>query len=186
MKIRLADIPTEGKPLLFNRATGELNADLKDLIQNRDYEVEMHINPIGNSYEVVGILRAEIEDLCSRCGWDLKLPIGRKFHEYLVEENPDEYRKKQNIKGNQAFNFVNDGPAMTTYKNGIFDVAEFVHEQIALSQPSYPSCGLDDCEHLKEAQAKINELAREFELADLDEAPKPSFSTLLGDIKLKQ
>ena len=74
--------------------------------------------------------------------------------------------------------FLSEGSS-STYKDGVFDAGEFVHELVAISEPMYPSCGDPDCEHLEEANAKRAELEAEFNKADLHEKTNP-FAKLAG------
>jgi uncharacterized protein len=185
MKIRLSEIPPEGRKYSLNRKSGELNETLDDLLQGRPYEVEATIKPLGNTYEIVGHLTTQTSDLCSRCGWDLQLKIDSDFRDYLIEEDADEYRKRQLVHGNQSVNFLNEGPSVTTYHGGAFELGEYIHEQIAIQQPLYPDCGKTDCEHLKEATAELQRLNQEFAAAEEKKAGHPGFAAL-KNVKIKQ
>lgn len=179
MKIRLAEIPAEGRRFNFNRETGELNSAVADLIATAPYKVEMLIRPLGNAFELEGKIVTSMNELCSLCGWDLNLPLNKSFREILVEE-PEIDRETHHVHGNQSVDFLKDGPSMSHYKDGLFDASEFVHEFLAASEPTYPDCGDPDCEHLEEAKKKRAELEAEFAKAGDHVSP---FSKL-KDIKL--
>lgn len=181
MKIRLVDIPEDGRKFTFNRETGELNAALSDLIEKAPYRLDLTIRPLGNAYEMEGKVETSMQEVCSLCGWDLNLPVTRAFKEILVEE-PEIDRETHHVHGNQSVDFLADGLSTSHYKEGLFDAAEFVHELVALAEPLYPQCGDPDCEHLEEAQTKRAELQAEFQKADADTSP---FSKL-KDVTIKK
>lgn len=179
MKIRLVEIPQEGRSYTYDRAHGELDDDLNDLIGSRDYSVDMMIKPIGNAYEVHGKLKTSLGQICSVCGYDFEQPIERKISEILFEED-DEYRKKHSIHGNQAIDYENEGPSATPYRNGIFDAGSFVHELVALSDNLYPVCGQgqNKCVREDEAREILRQVEADFALSE-EKKPNP-FNVLKG------
>lgn len=178
MKIRLNEIPADGRAYKFNRESGELNASLEDLIEEHAYDVDLYIKPIGNAYEMRGSLKTMISEVCSRCGWDVELPIEKNVNEILFEEGED-HRKSHSVHGNQSVDFLGQGPSMTPVKGDVFDAGDYVHEAIALAQPFYPTCGVDECEHIDEVRKVQQELAQEFASADVPEKANP-FAVLKG------
>jgi uncharacterized protein len=181
MKIRLNEIPQEGRSYDFDRKSGELDASLEDLLGQNEYEVKMFIKPIGNAYDLRGELKTAITEVCSSCGYDVELPVRRKFHEILFEEQED-HRKSHSVHGNQSVDFLGEGPSMTSYKGDIFDAGEYAHEQIGISLPFYPTCGTEGgCLHIEE----VNEIKKKLEL-DFEQATAeatlghPAFSVLKG------
>ncbi len=182
--INLAEIPEDGRAFEYNRKTGDLNEMLKDIIGDRDFSVNIYIRPMGNAYEMSGQVNTKVAEVCSLCGWDIDVPITKRVNEILIPEG-EEYRKEQSVHGNQAVDFLADGPAVTGYKGNSFDAGEFVHEVIAISEPLYPNCGDADCEHLKESTQIREQLASEFEAQEKEKAPgHPGFAAL-KDLKLK-
>ena len=144
MKIRLNEIPSEGRSYTFDRESAELDQDLKDLVGDRPYLVEMNINPIGNAYEMRGQFKTTLQETCSKCAYEFDLAVERSFHEILFEEQPD-HRKSHSVHGNQSVDFEGTGsPSMTTVKGDVFDPGAFAHEAIALAEPLYPMCGPND------------------------------------------
>lgn len=186
MKIRLKEIPQDGRDYDLDRASGELNEDLKDLIGDRDYSVEFSIKPIGNAYEMRGTLKTTVPEVCSTCGYDFELPIDRRINEILFEE-PEDHRKSQSVHGNQSVDFGGSGPAMVPVKGEVFEPGAFVHEAIALAAPFYPICGENgQCEHRDEVEEIKRKLAADFALADAKEEKvgHPGFAAL-KDLNLK-
>jgi uncharacterized protein len=180
MKIRLKEIPAEGRSYEFDRVSGELNAVLEDLVDERPYLVKMVIKPIGNAYELRGNIQATLSEVCSTCGWDFELPVGRDIHEILFEEQ-DEYRKNHSVHGNQSVDFLANGPSMFAYRGDIFDAGEFAHEVIALAEPFYPTCGSNgDCLRKEEVEKIRHQLESEFAAAEEKKAGHPAFSVLKG------
>ena len=177
MKINLSEIPEEGRTWNLDRTTGELNDLLTDLIEQRNYKVDFTIKPLGNVYELRGSIQTATPELCSRCGWDIEIPLKTKFNEILMHDE-EEYRKAHSVHGNQAVDFLNEGPGVTYYQGESFNAGEFIHEAIAFAMPFYPSCGVEDCEHLEEVREKRAELEQEFKKADEVIAGHPGFSIL--------
>lgn len=179
MKIRLNEIPEDGRQFSFTRETGELNSSLKDLLAKAPYRVDVTIRPLGNAFEMEGKLVTSMAELCSLCGWDLNLPLNKSFKEILIEQ-PEVDRETHHVHGSGSVDFLGEVDASATYKDGVFEIGEFIHELVAISEPLYPACGDPDCEHLEEATAKRAELAAEF--AKADEAKSPF--AMLKDVQL--
>jgi len=177
MRINLNEIPAEGRSYVFDHKSGELNESLADLLGGRPYEVEFTLKPLGNTFSLKGFCQTKMPEVCSLCGWDLELPIRAEWNEILIEDKP-EHRKVQGVHGNQSIDFLNDSVSVTYYNGDHFEAGEFVHEAIAISEPIYPSCGDENCEHLQEARAKQNELQQEFAKAEAERRGHPAFEVL--------
>lgn len=178
MKIRLSEIPQEGRHYTFDRETGELNEALADILGESRYSAEMELKPIGNAYELRGRVRTSVPEVCSTCGYDFDLLIERKFHEILFEEH-EEGRKAHSVHGNQSVDFLGEGVSMTPYRNEVFDAGEYVHEAIALSEPFYPKCGGEDtCQREAEVLEIRRRLEAEFASAEEVVAGHPAFAVL--------
>jgi uncharacterized protein len=185
MKIRLSEIPADGRSYTFNRESGELNEALKDLIESRPYQVEFTIRPIGNAYEMRGNATTTLSGVCSTCGWDFLLPIDRTIREILFEEQ-DEHRKSQSVHGNQAVDFGADNLSMTPVIGETLDASDYVHEVIALAEPFYPTCGENGtCLHVDEVSQILSKLEIEFASADEKRDGHPAFS-VLGKLNLSK
>ena len=178
MKIRLNEIPEEGRSYEFDRISGELNEALEDLVGDHAYNADLFIKPIGGVYEVSGRVNTTMDEVCSTCGYDFELPVSRGFREILVQEK-EEHRKSQSVHGNQSVDFLEESLAMATFKGQVFDAGDYVHEVIAYAEPFYPTCGHDgDCLR----QDEVNEIRRKLELQDAKFEEKrvghPAFSVL--------
>ena len=181
MKIRLSEVPSEGRQYTFSRKTAELNESLNDLVGDHDYNVDFYIKPIGSAYELRGQFNTTLNEICSKCGTEFELPVRRAVSEILMEEQ-EEYRKQETAGGNQSVDFLSDGPSMITVRGNIFDAGEFVHEAIALAEPSYPTCGPnDECLNFDEISQVIERLEAESNLEN-EKKPvgHPAFSALEG------
>jgi uncharacterized protein len=181
MKIRLNEIPAEGRQYTFDRKTGELNQTLADVVGSHDFSVDLYIKPIGNAYEMRGHVKTTLDEVCSKCGYDFELPINRKVTEILLEDK-DEYRKQASTSGNQSVDFLNDGPSMIPVRGNVFDAAEYTHEAIALAEPFYPTCGPNgECLHADEITEVIERLEAEANLENQKKpVANPAFSALQG------
>lgn len=178
MKIRLNEIPDEGRSYTFDRKSAELNEDLADIVGAHPYTVDMFIKPIGNAFEMRGTVKTTLSEVCSRCGYDFELPVDRKFNEILFEEE-HEHRKSQGVHGNQSVNFLDEGASMVPVKGNVFNVGEYAHEAIALEEPFYPLCGPNEtCLHEDEVKQIVERLEHESELEE-GEAKNP-FAALKG------
>jgi uncharacterized protein len=180
MKIRLAEIPKEGRSYSFSRESGELDAALQDLVQDHPYQVELFIRPIANAYEMRGTVKTQLTELCALCGWDIQVPIERKVNEILMPEEDEEHRKSQSVHGNHSVDFDNEGIELVSYKGENFDPGAYVHDVVGIAEPVYASCGDNDCERLKEARAIQEALALEFAKAEEKRVGHPAFSVLKG------
>ena len=185
MKIRLNEIPEEGRSYIFDRKSGEINEAVADVVGTHDYKADIFIKPIGGVYEVSGKIETTLDETCSTCGYDFELPVTRAFREILVQEK-DEHRKSQSVHGNQSVDFLEEGLAMATVKGQIFDAGDYVHEVIAFAEPFYPTCGVaGGCLHEEEAREILRKLESEFAKAEEKRAGHPAFS-VLQDLSLNR
>lgn len=181
MKIRLNEVPAEGREYTFSRKTAELNEALQDLVGDHDYDVEFFIKPIGNAFELRGRFQTTLNEVCSKCGTEFELGVNRAISEILIEDR-NEYRKQETAGGNQSVDFLSDGPSMIPIRGNVFDAGDFVHEAIALAEPSYPTCGpKDECLNFDEISQVIERLEAESNLEN-EKKPvgHPAFSALEG------
>jgi uncharacterized metal-binding protein YceD (DUF177 family) len=133
-KIALHELPDSGKTFDFNRETGELNSTFADLISpSTPFTVSVHIKPIGNAFELSGKISTRLNLPCSLCGNDLPLGVEENLHEVLVvgEQMP---RDAQSAKVNHASELL-EGASAEILESDIFDLAEYLHEILALVAP---------------------------------------------------
>ena len=158
MKIRLGEIPEEGRSYIFDRQSGEMNAALEDVVGSHAYAAQMHIKPIGNAYELRGSVSTTLSEVCSKCGTDFELPIDRKFTEIIFEDET-EYRKTHGVHGNQSVNFSDEGTSMVPVRGNVFDAGDYLHAAVVLAEPFYPTCGTNGaCLHAEEVEQVLKQL----------------------------
>lgn len=140
MKIRLNEIPEDGRSYDFNRNTSELNEVLKDLIAANPYDVNLYIRPLNSKdYTVNGQVKTQTIEQCSRCGNDFNLAITKKINEILIpsqeQDRTSKYAKSTtlNTEGEEEI-------SVSEYTKLQFDLGEFLHEAIALEVPYTPHC----------------------------------------------
>lgn len=142
MKIRLNEIPEDGREYLLNRKTAELNTALQDLIQNAPYEVKVYIRPINTKdFDMSGDVKTHTKEQCSLCGEDFDFAVDRKIREILIPE-PEEDRTGKYAKSSTPISETEGDTTLRVshYKSSQFDMSEFIHEAIALDVPFNPYC----------------------------------------------
>lgn len=139
MRINLLEIPKEGKTFVLNRRTGELNEYLRDLIGNTEYSTEFDLRPLDTGFELVGRIKTEIPEQCSRCGLDFDQSVDAKFHELLFPkmglERNDKYAKSNHFSDVP----LETGPSIVEYEGHHFEVSEYLHETVALELGTQPA-----------------------------------------------
>ncbi len=140
MKIRLNEIPEDGREYILNRKTAELNTSLQDLIQNAPYDVELKIRPINTKdFEMFGTVQTQTPQQCSTCGEDFQFPVRRRINEILIPQ-PEEDRTGKYAKSSIPISETEGSLTVTNYKNSQLDLGEFIHEAVALEIPFNPRC----------------------------------------------
>ena len=138
--INLNEIPPEGKAYICNNNTGELNEILKDLIAKTPFSSEFYIKPMDSqgTFELNGFIKTELPEQCSRCGLDFKMATHEKFSEILMPhlETP---RNAKYSRVNHFSDLSHEGPEVAEYQGTTFNMGEFLHEVLALSEPLTPA-----------------------------------------------
>jgi uncharacterized metal-binding protein YceD (DUF177 family) len=181
-EINLKELPSEGREFVYTDKSEELNEALTDLIGKNPYEVSFTITPMGNTFDLKGSLKSGLDLQCSLCAIDFKFPVNLKLHELLVVQKPLN-KGDQLTKNNHAHEWESQGPDYILLESDLFQVADYIHEAIALAEPirplGKPDCDLN-CENMPETVKKY--IAGE-------EATNPSIRTnpfqVLEKIKLK-
>lgn len=139
MKIRLNEIPEEGRTYSWSTQTGEINSYLEDLIQKQNYQADFSIRPINSKdFQLIGKIATKAPELCSKCGFDILLPIKVSFTEILIPPQPDD-RVGKYAKVNHISEINESGPSSTEYgSNQSFNMGEYLHEIVALNLPFIP------------------------------------------------
>lgn len=139
MLINLLEIPEEGKTFVCNRNTSELNEVLADLIGNKPYTAEFSIRPLQTgTFELVGFIRTELPEDCSRCGLDFQMPLEEKFRDLLIPEQSVP-RNSKFAKANHVSDMSGQGPEVVEYQGHHFNAGEFFHSVIGLAEPFIPA-----------------------------------------------
>jgi uncharacterized protein len=181
MLINLLEIPQEGKHFVCNNKTSELNEILSDLIQNTTYRTEFSIRPLDNgTFELVGFMKTELPEQCSRCGLDFQLQVDEKFKELLIPEL-HQPRNSKYAKANHFSDLHHEGPSVAEYQGHHFNMGEYIHEVVALAAPFNPCAPADEKGDCKVCGININE--KRFDYDEDFEKPESPFS-VLKNIKL--
>ncbi len=143
MKIKLTDIPQEGKKFTWSKESGELNKVLLDLIDDSKYEVEFYIHPLNHrDFQLSGRVQTELPEQCSHCGDDFQFAISEKFSAIITpklhQPRGSKYTKTNHVSDSD------DGPVSAEYENLVFDMGELLHEVIAIAIPPNPA-PKEDC-----------------------------------------
>jgi uncharacterized protein len=135
MRINLLEIPSEGKSFICNSQTGEFTEILSDLIGSIAHKTEFVIRPLqAGTFELTGFVQTELPDHCSRCGLDFNLRVDEVFREMLIPEL-DQPRTSKYSKANHFSDLKTDVVSVAEYQGHHFDMGEYLHEVVGLSQP---------------------------------------------------
>jgi uncharacterized protein len=140
MKIKLNEISEDGKSFEWDEKSGELVHTLQDLIGSSAHSAQFLIRPINSKdYQMTGLIRTAAPESCSRCGMDFKFDVEQKFNEILIPRQPDD-RTGKYAKVNHISEAEQEGPSVAEYEtNMVFDMGEYLHEQVALALPFNPA-----------------------------------------------
>ena len=178
MKIRLNEIPEEGRNYTFNRQTAELNSVLQDLVKNNPYSINLDIRPLNTKdFTITGSVVTKTPEQCSRCAEDFDFVVNKQIHEILIpnqeSDRTGKYAKTSSTLVTSDSNETN--VSVSEYSKQQFDLGEFVHEAIALEVPFNPYCV--NCEKQNNAKPFIYD-------EKMGEEVKPNPFQALKGIKL--
>lgn len=141
MKIKLNEIPEDGREYIINRKTAELNTALQDLIQAAPYDVNLMIRPINSKdFAMFGTVHTHTTEQCSICAEDFQFQINKKINEILIPD-PGEDRTGKYAKSSIPISeSAEDSLTVSNYKSSQLDLGEFIHEAVALEIPFNPRC----------------------------------------------
>lgn len=148
ISVLLSSLNENGEKYSYSQTTGELTATLKDLISNDPYAVTVEIRPLGNAFEISGLVDTQLRLNCSHCGRDTTYKVNNEFRELILVEDE---RPRGGHTGHSGGDLVNDGPYCNYVNSYNFNIADFIHEQIASQEPYIVECGLNDCETVMKA-----------------------------------
>jgi len=125
---------------LLRTSRGTLSFSFSELLTGCGNEIDGYIfdtpvefignlENINGVLRVVGSLKAEYKNTCSRCLENLKGGLSLDIHESIVEDGSD------------------DDPDVYTYKDGIADIGRIAQDNIILNMPMRLICS-EDCKGL--------------------------------------
>lgn len=173
-RVALSEIPDEGRQMTFDSEGAELTPQLQDLIKNSPYNVEISLRPMGNVYEITGKVASHMDIPCSRCGTDVATPVNVNFNELIVIEKA---RPRKSSTTHVSNTEEGEGPFCNYVQSDMFDLGEFIHEQLASNEPYQVRCGQDSC-------VDIVNLLQQNEAAAFVEPEKDSPFAVLKNLKL--
>lgn len=159
MRINLLEIPEEGREYIFESSRGELVAQLKDLVHGEPFRIRVFIRPLSSLYEIQGEFEVRTPLICGACAEPFRLDVKKNFRELLmVGEQLD--RRDKGSKVNHLSDLEDDDGSFCSHlDNSMFDAGEFIHEQIAFSEPTHPlgcpSGNREACENYKRFQDQL-------------------------------
>lgn len=164
-KINLKSISGKGLDFSYNQKSQEMTKKLKPLIGDNDYNISLHIQNEGlSSYSISGAIQTHLNLLCSRCAYEFTEPLQKKFKEKIFLQKKQK-RKDKEVKSNHFSELMNQDNFITT-DQALFDIGEFLHEQIAIEEPLRPlgakSCDKENfhCEHLENMKHELKKKKR--------------------------
>lgn len=146
--VNLKDLDEDGEDFSYSRASGELNKTLNELVGEQPYDINLHLRPMGNVFEISGEIHTAMNLPCSRCGRDMQMPIDENFNEIIVVMNE---RPRAGHSGHTGT--TDEGPYCNYVTSHDFSLSDFVHEHVAAAEPYQIHCTRPDCEEVyKKAQ----------------------------------
>lgn len=137
-KIKLSEVPEEGRSYTYDKNTGELNQDLKDLIDNNNYQTEFFIKPLNHrDYSLRGFVQTATKETCSLCGETFNFAVKTQLNEVLIPKTELQISEKQS-RSNHISENESDQITVYEYKNDVLEIGELIHEAIAISIPFNP------------------------------------------------
>jgi uncharacterized protein len=144
--INLKELPPEGHQFTYSDQTGELSAVLRDLIGSNPYSAKITIAPMGNTFDLRGEIQTKMDLQCALCAIEFKYPIELKLHELIVVMKKQALQKgDQTTKANHAHEWEAQGPDYILLDSDTFNIGDYLHEMVALSEPLRP-LGKPDCD----------------------------------------
>lgn len=145
LQINLKEIAPEGQDFSYSNKTAELTPTLKELIGSNPYSIELKITPMGNTFDLRGSVRTAMDLQCSLCAVDFNFPVELKLHELIVVTKKAALGKgDHSTRANHAHEWETEGPECILLESDLFNIAEYVHEMVALAEPIRP-LGKPDC-----------------------------------------
>lgn len=151
--VNLKELNPDGEDFHFTNQGAEITKSISDLVGKHQYNVNLHLQPMGNVFEITGQIATEMTCPCARCGRDVSAPINDSFSEIIVVMDERPRAGHSGHTGSQ----LDEGPFCNYTTSYQFNLAEFVREHIASAEPYAPHCDRPDCEQIfMRAQGKIS------------------------------
>ncbi len=162
LKVDLKTLPHKGLDFFYDQNSGELTKKLKPLIGENDYRIKVYIFAEGrSSYCITGKIQTSINLLCSRCAYEFKEPVNKKFREKIILQKK-RMRIDKEVRNNH-FSELMSKEDFTLIDNTVFDIGDFLYELIAIEEPirplGYKDCDNDSfhCKNLESMKLKIKQ-----------------------------
>ena len=183
--IKLREVPEAGKSYSFSQDDTVLADELKDILKNNPFQADFTIQPMGDeAYHISGSIKAKMNLTCALCANEFPFEVYEKINEILYIDKKHHSRKEKQGRANHISDYKEGGAFCTELHKDELNVAEFLHELIAVAEPPYPM-GKPDCETSCENYQKAVEkgLFKPHDQIDEDSAEKSPFA-VLKDLKL--
>ena len=157
LNLQLKNLPHQGWAFHFDRQSQDLNRILKDLIGESSYSIDVHIQPIGESaYKIKGVIDTQLDLLCSRCAYEFKHKIYKKFSENIIVQKKQQ-RKEKEIRINHYSEQSEEENFTLLEDKSLFHLGQFLYELILIEEPlrplGYSQCDQnDECQNLKKSK----------------------------------
>lgn len=142
-RIKLSEIPEEGREYIFNQSTAELSEDLKDLIGNEAYDAKIFIKQLNSKdFVVQGRIKTATKEDCSLCGETFSFKADLNVNEILIPQASRHHEKTDKHEKQARSNHLSDmkegGPGVIEYLNEEFEVGVCLRQIVALNVPFNP------------------------------------------------
>ncbi len=138
-KIKLNEVPEEGRNYSYNRQTGELNEDLKDLIGSNEYQTEFFLKPLNHKdFSLRGHVVTATQEICSLCGETFNFKTKAQLNEIIIPGADNNKILEKQSRANHVSETSESEISVSEYKNDVLEIGELIHEAIALSVPFNP------------------------------------------------
>jgi uncharacterized protein len=176
LRLKFHEIPQGGLDFEFSQKSGELNTALFDLLGDYPvYQATIKVSPADALVQVRGKLSGELHHVCSRCAEEFNSPFSKNFV-------TNYYKSEDNIKGlTDSIDELEGSFDLEFLEGNEIDLAEAVHEQVALEIPFQPLCS-DNCKGLC-LQCGTNLNLNKCQCKQADAEPKVSPFAVLKELK---
>lgn len=136
MIIKLNEIPAEGLFLKLNQTDRKMAKSLKDLLTDHPFQVEVHILPIDQGYEIYGKLSGTRTLECSFCLCQFQQPFCEKFHDLYL-------KNKGKIAPTLQISDISSNFEVFPLKSLKFSLSHFLREILVLTTDFQVLCQKD-------------------------------------------